>query len=108
MDLNGELVRHKKFGVGTVVETESDYITVLFHETKERKKFLYPDAIGGFLELQNKSSLDNKEQIMKETETVYEREREQGRIKNIKGIIKREKGIKKILGIRSAEDRKNK
>jgi hypothetical protein len=78
---------------------------VLFHETKEKKKFLYPEAIEEFLEIQNKSSLD-EEQIMKETETGYECECEQRRIKDIKGIIKREKGIKKIMGIRREEEKK--
>lgn len=103
MDLHGEVVRHKKFGVGTIVQSSSDYIIVMFDETKEQKKFLYPDAIGEFLELQNKSLSENKEQIMKET--VDERECEQRRIKDIKGIIKREKGIKKIMGFRRDEEK---
>ena len=103
MDLYGEVVRHKKFGIGTIVEFKSDYIIVLFDETKEQKKFLYPEAIGDFLELQNKSSSDER---MKETEAGYENELEKGRIKNIKGIIKREKGIKKIMGIRREEEKK--
>ena len=104
MDLNGEVVRHKKFGIGTIVESKSDYIIVQFHQTKEQKKFLYPEAIGEFLELQNKSSTD--EQMMKETETGYESEREKKRIKGIKGIICREKSIKKIMGIRREEEKK--
>lgn len=48
MNLYNEVVKHKKFGVGTIVESESDYIIVLFDETKEQKKFLYPEAIGAF------------------------------------------------------------
>jgi hypothetical protein len=99
MNLNGEVVKHKKFGIGTIVESTSDYIIVQFHETKEQKKFLYPDALGEFLELQNKSSSDNKEQI-NETEEEHESEHEQKRIKKIKGIIKRENIIKKIIAIR--------
>ena len=100
MDLNNEIVKHKKFGVGTIVESKDDYIIVLFDETKERKKFLYPEAIGDFLELQNKSSSDNEELVMKDTETREVRENEHSRIKGIKGIIRRENGIKKIMRIR--------
>jgi len=106
MNLCGEVVKHRNFGIGTIVESKNDYITVLFHETKEQKKFLYPEAIGEFLELQNKSSSDNKEQNIDETETGHAGEHEQRRIKNIKGIIKRENTIKKIIGIRQRDKKK--
>jgi hypothetical protein len=105
MDLNNEVVKHKKFGVGTIVQSNSEYIIVLFHETNERKKFFYPDAIGEFLELQNKPTPDNKEHAIKETGTEHEREHEQRRIKSIQGLIKREKDIKKIIGIRQEEEK---
>jgi hypothetical protein len=61
---------------------------VLFNETKEEKKFLYPDAIGEFLELQNTSSSGN------------EKRNEQTRLNDIKKIIKRHKNIKRIIGFR--------
>ena len=104
MDLNNEIVKHKKFGVGTIVESKEDYVIVLFDETKERKKFLYPEAIGDFLELQNKASSDNEELVMKDTETGEECENEKRRIKVIKGMIKRENSIKKIMGIRKDKE----
>jgi len=107
MDLNSEIVKHEKFGVGTIVESKDDYIIVLFHDTKERKKFLYPEAMGEFLELQNKSSSANKEPLENDMKAGKEYEQEQRRIKDIKGVIKREKGIKKIIGIRR-EKEKNK
>lgn len=103
MDLKGEIVKHTKFGIGTIVESKSDYIIVLFHEANERKKFLYPDVIGEFLELQQKPSLGND--MRKETETEQENEHERKRIKEMKGAIKREKGIKKIIGLRRQEDK---
>jgi hypothetical protein len=77
---------------------------VQFHETKEQKKFLYPEALGGFLELQNKASSDNEEQI--EKQVGDESELEHTRIKDMKKAIKREKSIKAIIGIR--QDEKNK
>ena len=103
MDINGEVVKHKKFGVGTIVESKNDYIVVLFHETQENKKFLYPEAMGEFLELQNKSFSDNQDKVLKET-AEYAGEHEQRRIKHLKGVIKREKCIKKIIGIRREEN----
>lgn len=101
MDLTNEVVKHKKFGIGTIVESQSDYIVVLFHEANEKKKFIYPDALGEFLELQHKSS-DHNDPLTKDG-TKPENEHE--RIKDIKGVIRREKGIKKIIGIRQAEKR---
>lgn len=94
MDLNGEVVKHEKFGMGTIVESKDDYIMVLFNDTKEEKKFLYPEAIGDFLELQNKSSSD------------AELKTEQKRLEDVKKIIKRHKNIKKIIGIREENDKK--
>ncbi len=94
MDLNGEIVKHKKFGVGTIVESKDDYIMVFFNETKEEKKFLYPEAMGVFLELQNKSS------------SSHETKTEQRRIDDVKKIIKRHKNIKKIIGIRQENEKK--
>lgn len=89
MNLTGEIVKHKKFGFGTIVESKNDYITVMFHETKEQKKFLYPEAIGEFLELQNKLYSDNKDQAVHEIEAGHNGEREQRRINDIRGTIKR-------------------
>ncbi len=94
MNLKGEVVKHEKFGIGTIIESQEDYIMVLFNETKEEKKFLYPEAIGVFLELQNKSSSAN------ETKT------EQRRLDDVKKIIKRHKNIKKIIGIRQENEKK--
>jgi hypothetical protein len=88
MDLNGEVVKHKKFGVGTVIESMDDSILVLFDETKEKKRFLYPEAMGDYLELQNRSTSAN------------EMKNEQTRLNDIKKTIKRHKNIKKIIGFR--------
>jgi hypothetical protein len=93
MDVYGEVVKHKKFGVGTIIESKDDFITVLFNDTQEEKKFLYPEAIGEFLELQNKIS--NEDMIENENSR-----NEQKRVNDIKNIIKREKSIKKIYGLR--------
>ncbi len=106
MDLNREVVKHEKFGIGTIVDSQNDYIIVQFHDTKEQKKFLYPESIGEFLELQNKSSLNTQNEDMKDTETKDKGEYEQRRIKHIKGIIKREKGVKKIIGMRGKNKEK--
>ena len=43
-------VRHKTFGLGTVVATDGKYIKVKFDSTE--KNFVYPDAFKqGFLKL---------------------------------------------------------
>lgn len=49
MTLDNLAVRHKKFGVGTVVKTDGKYMTVHFESAD--KVFVYPDAFEKFLTL---------------------------------------------------------
>jgi hypothetical protein len=53
MNLNGEFITHKVFGKGQIVEFQESFVTVLFSETHEKKKFIYPKAIETFLFLEN-------------------------------------------------------
>lgn len=55
LELCGEKVKHDFFGKGEIVDFSNDYVTVLFDDSKEEKKFGYPSAFGAFLELDNKS-----------------------------------------------------
>jgi hypothetical protein len=54
MNLCGEFVTHKVFGRGQISEQENDCLTVLFSETHETKRFIYPSALGTFLIPENK------------------------------------------------------
>jgi hypothetical protein len=54
MNLCGEFVTHKVFGRGQISEQENDCLTVLFSETHEKKRFIYPSALGTFLIPENK------------------------------------------------------
>lgn len=58
MDLCGEAVVHKTFGVGKIVDFKNNYITVLFEENKTERVFVYPSAFGAFLEIENKELLE--------------------------------------------------
>ena len=49
-------VRHKTFGVGTVILTKGQYLTVKFDTTE--KVFVYPDAFERFLTLEDGSVSD--------------------------------------------------
>lgn len=53
MELIGEIVKHKAFGRGKVTEFVNNNVTVVFEESKEEKRFLYPSAFGEFLQLEN-------------------------------------------------------
>jgi hypothetical protein len=55
MTLIGEFVTHKSFGRGKIVEHENDFVLVLFEETGDRKKFIYPAAVGTFLMLSDEN-----------------------------------------------------
>ena len=81
MVLENIKVRHKSFGVGTVVSTSGNYFTVKFDSAQ--KIFVYPDIFEKFLTLEDgtvsdeitadiKSSKDAKQAILdkKQEETL--------------------------------------
>ena len=49
-------VRHKTFGLGTIVATDGKYIKVKFDSTE--KNFVYPDSFEKFLTLEDGSLTD--------------------------------------------------
>jgi hypothetical protein len=53
MNLNGEFVRHSVFGRGQIVDIDAGQMSVLFCETNEKKKFVYPSAIDTFIRLED-------------------------------------------------------
>ena len=53
MNLINEAVTHKVFGEGSIVEHEESIITIEFN--KDIKKFVYPDAFGKFITLNDRS-----------------------------------------------------
>jgi len=95
VELDGELVKHKVFGIGQIVEFENNYVTVLFDASKEEKKFIYPSAFGSFLESENKLFL---KQIEEDKNVIIRMEAESKRINE-----DREK-VKVALTIKSQND----
>jgi cell division protein FtsB len=53
INLNGEFITHKVFGRGQIIDFQNSFVTVLFSESNEKKKFIYPSAIERFLFLEN-------------------------------------------------------
>lgn len=58
MEVCGEIVKHQVFGSGQIVDFLDCYVTVLFDESKLKKKFAYPSAFGLYLELENAVLMD--------------------------------------------------
>ncbi len=54
MDLCGAYITHKVFGRGQIIDFQTSCVTVLFQDAHEEKKFVYPNAFGTFLTLENK------------------------------------------------------
>ena len=86
VELCYEVVNHKVFGRGEIIDFENNYVTVLFDESKSEKKFTYPSAFGEFLELENKSFSN---QIEEDKNAIAEKEAEEKRIieENIQAAI---------------------
>ena len=77
MQINGEVVKHKVFGRGQIVEFADNYVTVLFDESKTEKKFAYPSAFGAFLEMENEFFL---KQIEEDKNVIAKEEAENKRV----------------------------
>jgi hypothetical protein len=65
MDLCGEVVVHKTYGTGRIVDFTNNYITVQFSENNVERIFVYPSAFGAFLEIDNETC-QNQIQIDKD------------------------------------------
>lgn len=97
MNLINEEITHKVFGEGNIVDHEGSTITVDFNE--EIRKFVYPDAIGKFIKLNDPNTaktfmkiMTKREEELKEQERIREEariqqeleEQRRERLKNLK------------------------
>ena len=71
MDLSNIKVQHNMLGVGTVIEFDSQYITVQFKD--KTSKFVYPDAFDKFLKAEDPNV---QEAIMADVFSVKQAEEE--------------------------------
>ena len=81
MNLINEGITHKVFGEGNIVEHEESIITVEFNE--DIKKFVYPDALGEFITLNDRDVAKTfKEAFLKREieEEALEMKREEERV----------------------------
>ncbi|WP_075527662.1 malate synthase [Sporosarcina ureilytica] len=83
MNLINEEITHKVFGEGNIVGHEESVITVDFNE--KIKKFVYPDAFGEFITLNDRSVAKSLEKIFlkrekKEEALLRKRKEEQERL----------------------------
>jgi len=82
MNLINKEVSHKHFGKGSVVRHDDSIIEI--HFATENKKFVYPDAFGKHLKLQDKIAANSLEEIiqkkkMEREEVEREEEKEKDR-----------------------------
>lgn len=100
MDLINKQVTHKSFGMGKVIEQNDSYIEIDF--TSGKKSFIFPDAFGSFLKLNDKKANDIIQEMVQEKEAIqkkkeYEIEKENNiRIKERERRLQREMIIKSL------------
>lgn len=78
MNLINEEVTHKVFGEGSIVDHDESVITVDFNE--DVKKFVYPDAFGKFITLNDRNVAETLKKVLlkrKLEEEALERKREE-------------------------------
>jgi len=78
VNLINEEITHKVFGEGNIVDHDDSIITVDFNE--DIKKFVYPDAFGNFITLNDRDTAKSLKQVLLKREMeeeVLERKREE-------------------------------
>lgn len=70
MNLINEEITHKVFGNGSIVDQNESVITVNFNDGI--KKFVYPDAFGTFIKLNDRDAARNLQKIITEMEIEKE------------------------------------
>ena len=92
MDLCGAYITHKVFGRGQIIDFQTDCVTILFQNANEKKKFVYPNAFGTFLTLENKQ-LSNQVQKY-QNEIALNIAVAQVKAENLRSLKKKEKAKK--------------
>ncbi|GAA4080299.1 malate synthase [Amphibacillus indicireducens] len=78
MNLVNEMITHKVFGKGQIIEQDDAFITIDFEE--DTKKFVYPDSLGNFIHLKDREVAKSLEKILiqtKKEKQLREQEREE-------------------------------
>src|SRR5690625_3122088 len=78
MNLINEEITHKVFGEGNIVDHDESIITIDFNE--DTKKFVYPDAFGSFITLNDRETAKSLKKVLLKREMeeeALERKREE-------------------------------
>ncbi|UJL47747.1 malate synthase [Virgibacillus sp. NKC19-16] len=70
MNLINEEITHKVFGEGNIVDQDASFVTISFNE--DIKKFVYPDAFGSFITLNDRDTAKSLKKILSQREMEEE------------------------------------
>ena len=104
INLCGEIVKHKVFGRGQITEIENNCIMVLFGDSTEKRKFIYPAALDAFLQLENELSIkeyqEYKDEIVR-VQSLAQRELEEKILHDKQVLQIQAKKLKKMAAPKS-------
>lgn len=92
MNLINEEITHKVFGIGNIVGHDESVITIDFNDYT--KKFIYPDAFGKYIQLNDRNAAKSLQKIIAKEEMkkeALEREREEAEAQQALEQQRREK-----------------
>jgi hypothetical protein len=70
MNLLNEKITHKVYGIGSIVEQDKAVITINFKDNT--KKFVYPDAFGKFIKLNDRNTAKSLQKLIEKAEMKKE------------------------------------
>jgi hypothetical protein len=97
VNLINEEITHKVFGEGKIVDHDDSVITIDF--TKGVKKFVYPDALGKFITLNDRSTASSLKKIFLERE-MEEKALERKRVEEKERLLLEQKRREKLKNLK--------
>src|SRR5690625_2279188 len=89
VDLINKEVTHKAFGEGIIIEQDETVITIDFND--DIKKFVYPDAFGQFITLNDQEAAESLDQVISEREKVEKELEKKREIENERKALEQQR-----------------
>lgn len=93
MNIQGQVIIHKVFGTGTILNVDNNYIVASF--SIGEKTFQFPEAFSSFIKAEDESFNKYVEDLIKEKqEKIIERERKEIENKKMKEVLEKKTAVR--------------
>lgn len=77
MEIIGEKVKHRSYGIGVIISVDGKYVSIRFEDEEKPRKFPYPDIFKSFACLLNEAAALEIDKIINQSEEKKQQEQKQ-------------------------------